>query len=1365
MLCATYLKVHPSPGGRTKQPLSYPPPPQNLSKNNNLQISTTGWGRWLRRTLLLLTVAGAVLTQPARAQAADVTLLASPISLTERAGSTTVTVTAARVGSNTSGAITVTLTLPASYTPLLTPNTRLATKDTDYTTTFSTNTITIADGFASASVTFDIDPTYDTGSEGDETIIMTGSASGLTVSPTELIITDGPYLSFPKLIYGHLYYPDDAVTITVPAAENTADPSSVVSYALTKTDPSTDPFNLSFATDTRQLTGTAPATAPTNPTARYTITATDNMNTASTSDDITATTIVSVSVIPDVCESTKDTWKGSITAPPAELIKDCNVLMAAKDTLRGTATTLNWATNTDIGTWTGLALHAVSKQIQKIEIHGKSLNGTIPPVLGNLSSPNLTNLNLGDDYRKSSASTQNKLTGPIPPELGNLPTLGVLALSSNQLTGTIPRELTSNSKLLYLYASFTGSSGLSGSIPPEFGKLGMRALNLINNNLSGPVPWQLGQNLELQVLNLANNKLSGTVSWQLGSFGKMQYFSLSGNAMSGPIPWQLGNLGITEERDIAKMRLYLGNMGLTGSIPPQLGNIPRLTTLILSQNQLSGEIPSELGRLAQLQYLYLRDNQLTGSIPAEWGTTGYTLPALLRIVLYNNQLSGSIPTALGSLAKLQWLYLDNNQLSGNIPAALGKLAKLQRLYLNNNQLTGRIPAEWGATDYTLPELLYLVLNNNQLSGSIPTALGSLAKLQWLYLDNNQLSGQVPSALGSLSTLTRFTLNANQLTGQIPSALGSLSTLTDFYFDYNAVSNQTLCLPATLQTWYDGLTDKDAGEVRCAFAYPDSPTLTPGSDRITARWASAPTLTLADSSVNGYEVQAIPTSGGQWQPVPGPTTAEWAATLTGLTPGQRYTVRYRARAPHSAADRFFASPWVQMDPVTLSAGGTGGTGTTSGTGGGGGGATATDQHGDTPATATAVSVGSRQTARRGTRTSGQINSTDDVDYFQLSVPQAGWLVLATTGSTDTQGTLWEAEALLTESSALQTGALHLLTQAASHVVPLAEDDDSGRDRNFRIPLRVPAGDYLLAVAGSGSATGAYTLRATLVVGWLDNPQPASAQSGIGVLSGWLCAADSVVFAVNDTLELEAAYGTERLDTADECEETNTGFGLLYNWNLLGTGEHTVTLVVDGNSLETLPVSVTTLGAEFLTGATRETTVRDFPTDGESVRLVWQEAQQNFALASGAGGGSGTHRDPDRAFLENPRPGSFQSGIGVLSGWACEADTVVLEIDDTLRLAAGYGTERTDTVGKCDDADNGFGVLFNWNLLGDGEHTVRLLIDEEEWATATFTVTTLGEETVRGLARTEPVVDFPGPGETVTVEWQEAQQNFVIVGVGD
>jgi hypothetical protein len=51
--------------------------------------------------------------------------------------------------------------------------------------------------------------------------------------------------------------------------------------------------------------------------------------------------------------------------------------------------------------------------------------------------------------------------------------------------------------------------------------------------------------------------------------------------------------------------------------------------------------------------------------------------------------------------------------------------------------------------------------------------------------------------------------------------------------------------------------------------------------------------------------------------------------------------------------------------------------------------------------------------------------------------------------------------------------------------------------------------------------------------------------------------------------------------------------------------------------------------------------------------------------------------------------------------------------------------------------GQGMLWNWNLLGAGQHTVRVLADGVEFDSATFEVNTLGEEFVTGLdLRTEP-----------------------------
>ncbi|MCY4388348.1 MAG: matrixin family metalloprotease [Desulfurellaceae bacterium] len=83
-------------------------------------------------------------------------------------------------------------------------------------------------------------------------------------------------------------------------------------------------------------------------------------------------------------------------------------------------------------------------------------------------------------------------------------------------------------------------------------------------------------------------------------------------------------------------------------------------------------------------------------------------------------------------------------------------------------------------------------------------------------------------------------------------------------------------------------------------------------------------------------------------------------------------------------------------------------------------------------------------------------------------------------------------------------------------------------------------------------------------------------------------------------------------------------------------------------------------------------------------------------------------PVVGFLGNPGHRSFRSGVGVISGWICDAEKVEVQIGTTRHLMA-YGTERPDTAytpeGKeiCGDTDNGFVTLFNYNRLGDGTHT--------------------------------------------------------------
>ena len=279
----------------------------------------------------------------------------------------------------------------------------------------------------------------------------------------------------------------------------------------------------------------------------------------------------------------------------------------------------------------------------------------------------------------------------------------------------------------------------------------------------------------------------------------------------------------------------------------------------------------------------------------------------------------------------------------------------------------------------------------------------------------------------------------------------------------------------------------------------------------------------------------------------------------------------------------------------------------------------------------------------------------------------------------------------------------------------------------------------------------------VQGVLENPRPSSFQSGIGVVSGWVCNAEQIDIEF-DGIKVQAGYGTIREDTRSVCNDNNNGFGLLVNWNLLGNGTHIVRALADGQEFGAATIMVTTLGVEFLTGVQGEFRLDDFPQSGQQSVVVWQQSLQNFVLKGEPGSNDGTAGDAVHR-LENPAPGSFQSGIGVVSGWVCTAQRIDIEFDGQ-RVQAAYGTVREDTRTVCGDANNGFGLLVNWNLLSEGMHTVRALADEQEFASARIVVKTLGQEFLRGVGKNQRLLNFPHTGTDIIVAWQESLQNFVI-----
>ena len=132
------------------------------------------------------------------------------------------------------------------------------------------------------------------------------------------------------------------------------------------------------------------------------------------------------------------------------------------------------------------------------------------------------------------------------------------------------------------------------------------------------------------------------------------------------------------------------------------------------------------------------------------------------------------------------------------------------------------------------------------------------------------------------------------------------------------------------------------------------------------------------------------------------------------------------------------------------------------------------------------------------------------------------------------------------------------------------------------------------------------------------------------------------------------------------------------------------------------------------------------------------------------------------LENPRNGSFYSGIGVVSGWKCTANgPLTVRFNGGPPLPLAYGNSREDTRGRCGDSLNGFVSIYNYGILHSGRHTAVVYDDGVEFTRSTFDVATTGVEFLTGASARFALSDFPSPGETTWFAWNEATQHLEMV----
>ncbi|QHO44088.1 hypothetical protein S83_017653 [Arachis hypogaea] len=237
-------------------------------------------------------------------------------------------------------------------------------------------------------------------------------------------------------------------------------------------------------------------------------------------------------------------------------------------------------------------------ELRVLMLRNNTLTGELP-----FSMKHCKNLEMLD-------AGENKLSGIIPSWIGSsLQQLQMLSLRKNHFFGSIPLSLCSLNGIRFLDLSV---NHLWGPIPKCF--INFTAMTTQERFLTDSNYYHSYIVNRTRGRNVYNYDIIALLMWK----GVEHIFEndelllkgidLSSNHLSGDIPSELENL-------VELVSLNLSRNNLTGKIPSRIGRLLSLESLDLSRNHLFGSIPSSLAQINFLSVLDLSRNNLSGQIP------------------------------------------------------------------------------------------------------------------------------------------------------------------------------------------------------------------------------------------------------------------------------------------------------------------------------------------------------------------------------------------------------------------------------------------------------------------------------------------------------------------------------------------------------------------------------------------------------------------------------------------------------------------------------------------------------------------------------------------------------------------------------
>ncbi|KAH7865667.1 hypothetical protein Vadar_009569 [Vaccinium darrowii] len=307
----------------------------------------------------------------------------------------------------------------------------------------------------------------------------------------------------------------------------------------------------------------------------------------------------------------------------------------------------------------------------ELDISNAGIGGNIPTWFWDITRP-LFYLNL----------SHNQINGSLPDLSSRLNNNSGIDFSYNLLSGPIPLLPYGAFSLNLSKNMFRGSLSFLCAIVEKL----LRYIDLLENRLSGELPYCLSQFTELSILSLANNKLYGEIPSSIGSLSQIQILNLRDNNLSGEVPVSLKGCMELSIIDLRESGTYVASAFVQwkGQDMEYGKNLGLQKTIDLSSNRLSGKIPEQIGSLVGLHSLNLSRNTLTGNIIQGVGQ----MELLESLDLSANRLSGEIPRSLAHLNFLSVLNLSSNNLSGKIPSSTQLQSFDATVYAGNPELCG-----------------------------------------------------------------------------------------------------------------------------------------------------------------------------------------------------------------------------------------------------------------------------------------------------------------------------------------------------------------------------------------------------------------------------------------------------------------------------------------------------------------------------------------------------------------------------------------------------------------------------------------------------------------------------------------------------